>query len=75
LARIFLRTLLLLLKRLADERGNAVDRLIDSVMQGSAGKIRLHGSVMPVSAIRAEDVPSRFGFVPRPAPKPGEPEC
>jgi Protein of unknown function (DUF2946) len=69
------RDLAAVLERLAGELGAAVDSLIDSVMQGSAGKISLHGSVMPVSAIRAADVPARFGFVPRPAPGPGEPEC
>jgi Protein of unknown function (DUF2946) len=69
------RELAAVLERFAGERGGAVDRLIESVMQGSAGKISLHGSVMPVSAIRAADVPARFGFVLRPAPGPGEPEC
>jgi Protein of unknown function (DUF2946) len=69
------RDLAAVLERLAGELGAAVDSLIDSVMQGSAGKISLHGSVMPVSAIRAADVPARFDFVPRPAPGPGEPEC
>jgi hypothetical protein len=69
------RDLPAVLERITDEDGHAFDPLNDRVLQGSAGNIRLLGSVMPVSAVRAAELAARFGFVPRPAPRPGEPEC
>jgi DUF2946 family protein len=39
------------------------------------GPLVLFGRPVPVSALFSKDVPSRFGFVARPAPAPGEPEC
>ena len=33
------------------------------------------GKTVPIASIRAADIPRRFGFVARPAPRAGEPEC
>jgi hypothetical protein len=37
--------------------------------------ITFGGRLIPVQAIRAEDVPARFGFVRKPVPPPGVEEC
>ena len=49
--------------------------IAERVSQGVPEQILLQGNSVPLTAIRAADVPSRFGFVPRPRPHPGEPDC
>ena len=40
-----------------------------------APRLMLAGQALPLSHIRAAEVPGRFGFVPDPRPARGEPEC
>jgi Protein of unknown function (DUF2946) len=47
-------------------------RILD--VNGRADCILL-GHRIPIAPIAAAEVPARFGFVPRPVPAPGEPEC
>jgi len=69
------RDLPAVLERLADDRGLAVERRLEEVAQGGEARLMLHGRTLAVGFIRAGDVPRRFGFVARPAPRAGEPEC
>ena len=48
---------------------------IERVSLGAHAQLMLQGNSVPLAAIRAADVPARFGFVPRPRPRPGEPDC
>jgi hypothetical protein len=61
------------LGRLADGRG--LERLLEEVARGAAAKAMLQGKMVAIASIRSADVPGRFGFVARPAPRAGEPEC
>ncbi len=63
------------LERLADVRGRAVERLLEEVARGAEAQAILQGKKVPIASISAAGVPSRFGFVARPAPRAGEPEC
>ncbi len=69
------RDLPALLERLTDDRGRAVERRLEEVAQGAEARLMLHGRTLAVAFIRADDVPRRFGFVARPVPRAGEPEC
>jgi hypothetical protein len=51
------------------------ERLVERISQGRAQAIRLMGRPVPASPIRAAGVAEKFGFVARPVPRPGEPEC
>lgn len=51
------------------------DGVIENIERGAGAKVRLRGRTVPATAIRAAEVAARFGFVARPAPRPGEPEC
>ncbi|HZE10988.1 MAG TPA: DUF2946 family protein [Burkholderiales bacterium] len=61
------------LERLAD--GQGLERLLEEVARGAAAKAMLQGKMVPIASIRSADIPARFGFVARPAPRAGEPEC
>ncbi len=63
------------LERLADVGGRALERLLGEVARGAEGQVMLQGKKVPIASVSAADVPSRFGFVARPAPRAGEPEC
>lgn len=63
------------LERLADVRGRALERLLEEVARGAEAQAILQGKKVPIASISAAGVPSRFGFVARPAPRAGEPEC
>jgi len=63
------------LERLADAGGRGLERLLEEVARGAAAKAMLQGRMVPISSIRSADVPARFGFVARPAPRAGESEC
>ena len=69
------RDLSAVLDRLTDGRGRAVERLLEDVAQGAEARAMLHGKSVRVASVRNVDVPRRFGFVARPAPRAGEPEC
>jgi len=69
------RDLSAFLERLTDLRGRAVERLLEEIAQGAETQGMLQGKNVRIASIRAADVPSRFGFVARPAPGAGEPEC
>ncbi len=69
------RDLSAVLERLSDERGRPIESLLEEVAEGGQAQVMLHGKIVPMTSVRAADVPGRFGFVPRPMPRPGEPEC
>ncbi len=69
------RDLSAFLERLGDVRGRALERLLGEVAQGAEAQAMLQGKNVPIASISAAGVPSRFGFVARPAPRAGEPEC
>ena len=60
---------------LNDERGRRVEHLLDEIARGTETRVVLHGRSVGIAPVRAADVPRRFGFIPHPAPRPGEPEC
>ena len=63
------------LERLADVHGRALERLLEEVARGAEARAILQGKNVPIASINAAGVPGRFGFVARPAPRAGEPEC
>ena len=69
------RDLSAVLERLTDVRGRALERLLEDVAHGAEAQVMLQGKSVPIASIRSADVPRRFGFVARPAPRAGEPEC
>ena len=69
------RDLPAVLERAARSHGGDAGLLIEAMLQGREARIVLQGVSVALAAIRGEDVPRRFGFVPRPTPRPGEPEC
>jgi hypothetical protein len=69
------RDLPAVLERMTDSQGSDAERLIENISQGAEAQVMLQGRTIPVNSVRAADIPSRFGFVPRPVPRPGEPEC
>jgi hypothetical protein len=69
------RDLPAVLERMSDSHGNAAERLIESILQGAEARVMLQGKNLPISSIGSADVPRLFGFVARPAPPAGEPEC
>jgi len=69
------RDLSAFLERLTDARGRPPERLLEDVAQGAEALAMLHGKSVRVACALGADVPRRFGFVQRPAPRAGEPEC
>jgi hypothetical protein len=69
------RDLPTVLERMSDSRGGDAEQLIENILQGAREQVMLRGKNVPIASIRAADIPSRFGFVARPAPRAGEPEC
>jgi hypothetical protein len=69
------RDLPAVLDRAARARGCDAELMIEAVLQGREARIALPGATVAVELIRREDLAGRFGFVPRPAPRAGEPEC
>jgi len=63
------------LERVADVGGRGLERLLEEVGRGAEAQAMLQGRKLPIASIFAADVPGRFGFVARPAPRAGEPEC
>jgi hypothetical protein len=69
------RDLLVFLERIAYVRGRPAERLLEEVARGAEAQAMLQGKKVPIASISAADVPGRFGFVAKPAPRAGEPEC
>lgn len=69
------RDLPAVLENLRGERGRSIEQLLEEIAQGAQAQVVLHGIIVPIASVRAAEVPERFGFVPRPLPRPGEPEC
>jgi hypothetical protein len=69
------RDLPTVLERMRDSRGTDAERLIESILQGAEAQVMLQGKNVPIASVRSADVPRRFGFVARPAPRAGEAEC
>ena len=63
------------LESLADVGGRGLERLLEDVARGAPAQALLQGRKVPIASIRSADVPGRFGFVARPVPRAGEPEC
>ena len=55
----------------------AIAGAIERLQAGDSASLRFHyrGNTVPVSAIRAGEVPSKFGFVQRPVQPAGQEEC
>ena len=62
-------------ERLRDPRGASAERLLEEVAGGREGRAMLQGCRIRLAPIRGAEVSRRFGFVPRPAPPAGEPDC
>jgi hypothetical protein len=62
-------------ERLDDRRGRTPERLLEDVARGQEARALLRGVSIRLAPIRASEVPRLFGFVPRPAPPAGEPDC
>jgi hypothetical protein len=71
------RDLPAVLEHLRDERGGSAEPLLEDLSRGAGvrGRVILHGRILPIASIRTADVERRFGFIARPVPRPGEPEC
>jgi len=69
------RDLPAVLEGAARARGCDAESPIEAALQGRAAQIALPGATVALAPIRSGDVARRFGFVPRPAPRSGEPEC
>ena len=63
------------LEGLSDAGGPGLERLLEDVARGAPAQALLQGRKVSIASIRFADVPGRFGFVARPAPRAGEPEC
>lgn len=62
-------------ERLADPQGRTPERLLEDVARGQEARALMRGVSIRVAPIRSAEVPRLFGFVPRPAPSAGEPDC
>lgn len=69
------RDLPVFVERLADLQGRTPERLLEDVAGGQEARALLHGVSIRIAPIRDAEVPRSFGFVRRPAPPAGEPEC
>jgi hypothetical protein len=71
------RDLPVVIERLRDEAGRPVEPLLERLARAADARdhVALDGSRLPIASIRAAEVARRFGFVPSPTPRPGEPEC
>jgi hypothetical protein len=66
-----------LLDRIETASGPAGEESLAALTAGALPDLALHvgRKRVPLSAIKAAEVPARFRFDPAPAPAPGEPEC
>jgi len=63
------------IERLVDPRGRTSERLLEDVARGEETRALLRGGSVRVAPILGADVPRLFGFVQRPVPPAGEPDC
>jgi hypothetical protein len=61
----------------SDPAGQALDveALIDQTRTGQRVRARIAGAEVTVGAINAQELAARFGYVPRPRPPEGQPDC
>jgi hypothetical protein len=64
-----------LIEHTSDPGGRPAEFLIEAIARGEEADCRMLGHRLRIASMRAAEVPARFGFVPRPAPRPDEPEC
>ena len=69
------RDLQFVIERMTDEQGRSAEQVAQAIMLGTETRARLLGRTVEMAPVRAAEVPGRFGFDPRPTPRPGEPEC
>jgi DUF2946 family protein len=69
------RDLSAFVERLSDPRGRPAERLLEDVAGGAEARALLRGSSLRFAPIRGADVPRLFGFVQKPVPPAGVPEC
>jgi hypothetical protein len=71
------RDLPAVLARLRAENASLADdeALLEIASGARPGRLQLFGRAVTLGSVRALEVAARFGFVSRPAPAPGEPEC
>jgi hypothetical protein len=71
------RDLAALAERFADAAGRPLDaeEVFERVRSGAGLPARFMGAALTVAAVNSEELPARFGFVARPVPPPGEPDC
>ena len=64
-----------LLEHLKSADGGAPDAALEAAARGEPARCRFFGQELVLARISAAEVPGRFGFDPRPAPLPGQPDC
>src|SRR5207245_10927263 len=69
------RDLQFVIERMTDEQGRSAEQAAQAIMLGTETRSRLLGRTVEMAPVRAAEAPGRFGFDPRPTPRPGEPEC
>ena len=71
------RDLAAVTERFSDPAGHALDfeTLIEKTGAGHSVRARLVGTDVMVGTIRARELAARFGFIERPAPPEGQPDC
>jgi hypothetical protein len=69
------RDLSAFIEGLSDAGGRTPERLLEEVAKGQEARAMLRGVSVPLAPIRGAELPRMFGFVPRPVPPAGEPEC
>jgi hypothetical protein len=62
-------------ERLADPLGRTPERLLEDVAGGQEARAVLRGASVRIAPIRGAEVPRLFGFVQRPVPPAGAPDC
>jgi len=71
------RDLAAVTERFSDLAGHPLDfdALIEKTCAGRSVSARLAGAEVMVGTIRSKELAARFGFVERPAPPEGQPDC
>ena len=69
------RDLPALIERIQNETGRSAEALLEAAAGRDGAECIMFGHRLRVGCIRSDQVPGRFGFIARPAPRPGEREC
>lgn len=64
-----------LLDRMVPADESHIDTTLLAVAEGQDATVRLFEHTLPITLIHRADVPARFGFIARPAPPTGQPDC